>query len=226
MTTMEVSCAQTEMPLFMFWGKRMKVSVAESEDRIVLQLVSLISFNADLLKRLLSEHYLCYDPRCFHIFFVWHCAACQIGALSWGNSDITRYTGYIALNSKKVISTLTVHDWGFILVELNVSSCSALKAQVYNTFSSSTNGSENMAYYIKGLPLYTVLIGITSYDPYLSLTQNAKSALIAIGANLTGMQRESKLCFVAQIGQPAMSVSKMASPGGFNLNITVNVAGI
>ena len=83
-----------------------------------------------------------------------------------------------------------------------------------------------MAYYIKGLPLYTVLIGITSYDPYLSLTQNAKSALIAIGANLTGMQRESKLCFVAQIGQPAMSVSKMASPGGFNLNITVNVAGI
>ena len=80
-----------------------------------------------------------------------------------------------------------------------------------------------MANYINTLPLNTVLIGVTTDDPQRSLTQNAISALLAIGVNVAGLQYRGEVSFVAQIGQPAMTVAQMASPGGSSLKIVVNV---
>ena len=139
--------------------------------------------------------------------------------MSWGVSDINTYNGYIAANGN-----IMAYGSGFTLFELNVSSCS-LSNQRYFYIASTTNDSHNMAIYINGLPLNTVLIGITGNDVQQYLTQSAKSALLAIGVNVTGLQYGGKVSFVAQIGQPAKSVSQVAAPGGNNLKILVNVSG-
>ena len=82
-----------------------------------------------------------------------------------------------------------------------------------------------MTTYINGLPLNTVLIGVTANEATLTLTQNAISALLAIGVNVAGLLFRGKASFVTQIGQPALSVSQVAPPGGYNLRINVNVNG-
>ena len=81
--------------------------------------------------------------------------------MSWGNNDNTILSGYIAINGNIVISTNTVAYRGFNLVELDVSSCSSIKIRHFDTWES-TSDSENMAAYINGLPLNTVLIGVTA----------------------------------------------------------------
>jgi Interleukin-like EMT inducer len=91
--------------------------------------------------------------------------------------------------------------------------------------SRTNNVSNNMAIYINSLPLNTVLIGIAGYDVQKYLTQNAKSALLAIGVNVNELQYVGKVSFVAQIGQPAKTISKVATPGGNNLKIIVNLTG-
>ena len=119
-----------------------------------------------------------------------------------------------------MINTTTVAYRGFNLVQLDVSSCSPSNILHFDTHATTTN-SDNMATYINGLSLYTVLIGVTSGEAQGSLTQNAKSALLAIGVNVAGLQFRGKVSFVAQIGQPAMTVSQVAPPGGSNLDMTV-----
>ena len=86
------------------------------------------------------------------------------------------------------------------------------------------NDSNKMATYFYGLPRYTVLIGITSWEPTHSRTQNATSALFAIGVNVAGLQYRGRVSFVAQIGQPAMTVSQVAGPGSAG-TLPVNVTG-
>ena len=149
-------------------------------------------------------------------------AECPIEAVSWGHNDKMPFTGYIAINGKRVINTTSDAYRGFNLVEVDVRSCSASDIRHFDT-SASTTTSENMATYVIGLPLNTVLIGITSDDSQLSLTQNAKSALLAVGVNVNGLQFRGKVCFAAQIGQPTMSVSQVAPPGVYNLKLTVTV---
>jgi Interleukin-like EMT inducer len=129
--------------------------------------------------------------------------------------------GYIAINGKRVINTTSTAYAGFNLVELNVSSCSPSNILHFNTHASTTD-SNNMATYINGLPLNTVLIGITAD----ATTQNARESLFSIGVDLTGLDYYGKLIFVSQIGQPDMSVSRIESGGGNNLKMTVNVTGI
>ena len=133
--------------------------------------------------------------------------------------------GYVAINGMIMIITATNTYRGFNLVQLDVSSCSPSNILHFDTHATTTN-SDNMATYINGLSLNTVLIGVTSDDAQGSLTQNAKSALLAIGVNVTGLRYRGKLSFVAQIGQPAITVWQMATPCGGNVKITVNVTGI
>jgi Interleukin-like EMT inducer len=140
--------------------------------------------------------------------------------VSWGTLDISTYYGYIAINGNRVSTVYT----GFNLVELNVSSCSSSNIR-YFSISNTNNDSYNMAIYINSLPLNTVLIGATGYDAQQYLTQNAKSALLAIGVNVNELRYGGKVSFVSQIGQPAKTISKVASPGGSNLKIIVNVTG-
>ena len=86
--------------------------------------------------------------------------------------------------------------------------------------------SDNMATYINSLPLNTVLVGITTYDAQWSLTPKAKSALLANGVNVTGLQPDGKAAFVAQIGQPSLTVSQVDPPGGSNTKLTAKVSGM
>jgi Interleukin-like EMT inducer len=145
---------------------------------------------------------------------------CLLEAVSWGTFATSTYYAYIAINGNIVSYIYS----GFTLVELNVSSCSSSNIR-YFYISNTNNDSYNMAIYINSLPLNTVLIGATGYDVQQYLTQNAKSALVAIGVNVKELQYGGKVSFVSQIGQPAKTISKVATPGGNNLKIMVNVTG-
>jgi Interleukin-like EMT inducer len=135
-----------------------------------------------------------------------------------------QYNVYIAINGNKVISVL-VDFIGFIFVELDVSSCLPSQIVGFDTYDDTTNAN-NMADYMNGLPLNTVLIGVTSINAQQYLTQNATSALLAIGVDLTGLQDQGKASFVAQIGQPAKTVAQVVPTGGSNSKIIVKVTGM
>ena len=153
------------------------------------------------------------------------CLECLIEALAWGNWDNALYTGYVAINGNRVVKTTAdVYYRGFNLVQLDANSCSPTNILHFDTFDS-TSESDAMATYINCLPLYTVLIGITSDEASWSLNQNAKDALYAIGVNVAGLQFRGKVSFVAQIGQPGTSVSLIGTLGGNNVEISVNVTG-
>ena len=83
-----------------------------------------------------------------------------------------------------------------------------------------------MAVYIQNLPLSTVLIGVASNEVQQSLTPNARSALLSIGVDVTGLELYGKLIFVAPIGQRTATVAQVAPPGGANLRMQVLVRGI
>ena len=82
-----------------------------------------------------------------------------------------------------------------------------------------------MTLYINSLKPPTVLIGITAYDAAGSLSQSAMSALLAIGVDVTGLVYNGKVSFVAQIGQPSITVTQLGPRYGNNVKITVNVTG-
>ena len=144
--------------------------------------------------------------------------------MSWGSDDVTLYSGYVAINGNRVVSTTSADYMGFNLVEASISSCSATNMKHFDTYGSQLD-SENMATYIISLALNTVLIGITSDDVSLPLTQNVKSALLAIGVSVNGLQIGGKMSFVATIGQPSMTVSRVASSVSSNLKLAVNASG-
>jgi Interleukin-like EMT inducer len=150
------------------------------------------------------------------------CTECLIEALSWGASDTTS-KGYIAINGNKVISTYNGFS-GLFFVELDVSSCSPSNIVGFDPIDDTTNA-DKMADYINSLPLNTVLIGVTADDAQEYLTQNATSALLTIGVNLTGLQYQGKVSFMAQIGQPSKTVAQVAPSGGSNSKITVTMTG-
>jgi Interleukin-like EMT inducer len=110
------------------------------------------------------------------------------------------------------------------LVELNVSSCSPTSIRHYDTNIYAADVS-SLTSYINGLPLNTVLIGVTADEPQLLLDLNAKNAFLAIGVDLTGLQWAGKAIFVSQIGRPAITVLKVAAPNGNYLNMSVKVTG-
>ena len=144
--------------------------------------------------------------------------------MSWGYNDNMLFSGYITINGNKVISTTSSSSKGFNMAELNMSSCSASNLKNFNTGDDQSD-SDAMATYINGLPSNTVLIGVTADEASKSLTQNVKSALLAIGVNVSALTFRGKVAFAALIGQPSKSVSQVAPPGVYNLKINVNVNG-
>ena len=106
-----------------------------------------------------------------------------------------------------------------------MSSCSATNVVQFST-APGQQGSAGLTTYISSLQPSTVLIGITAYDAAGSLSQSAKSALLGIGVDVNGLVYNGKASFVAQIGQPAITVSQLGPSNGNNVKITVNVTGI
>jgi len=82
-----------------------------------------------------------------------------------------------------------------------------------------------MTNYINGLPMSTVLIGVTADDPHSNLEKLGVNALRSLGVDLSELLYRGKVAFVAQIGRPSVTVSRVASPGGNNLQISVTVRG-
>ena len=150
---------------------------------------------------------------------------CLIETSCYGCNDASTSNAYIAFNDDIIFNNiLNGAGSGFTLVELNVSSCSSTNVVTFGT-SGSIVAANNMVTYINSRPLNTVLIGITTCDAKQSLIQNATSALLTIGVNVTGLQYLGKASFVAQVGQPAIAVSQIASPTGGNLKLKVEVSG-
>ena len=148
--------------------------------------------------------------------------------MAWGFDDFPKDNGYIAIssriNSSRVISTNTGNK-GFFTAEINATTCTLSNFRNFDTCASSTD-SDNMATYINGLQLNTMLIGVTADDAKNSLTYNAINALLVIGVDVSGLQVRGKLGFVARIGQPAVTLYQVAPPGGGNVKITANITGI
>ena len=69
--------------------------------------------------------------------------ACLVEAVSWSMSDNMQFSGYIATNGNRVISTSEGYR-GFYLVEFDVSSCSSKNISNFDTCVS-TSVSDNMA---------------------------------------------------------------------------------
>ena len=138
--------------------------------------------------------------------------------------------GYLAINGSRwldiPLSPPNAISTGMNIVELNVTTCKALKTSYYQT-NSMTSESNSMATYINGLPTYTVLIGVSASDCFLSLNDNGISALLNVGVNITGLglRRFGKLTFVAQVGQPAMTLAQVGQPGGNGTKLTVSAMG-
>ena len=152
--------------------------------------------------------------------YAFYSTVCLIEALSSGNDDTPSTTAYISINGTKTNYPGT----GFNLVELNKSSCSASRASTYNT-NGYNSVADSMAAYIRNLTLSTVLIGVTSVDVQQSLTTNARNALLSIGVDVTALQFQGKVVFVAPIGQRNATVTQVGPKGGANLLMKVLVRG-
>jgi Interleukin-like EMT inducer len=159
------------------------------------------------------------------VFIIWCQTDCLIEAASYGGLESLSYA-YITINDMTVVSTTPSGNGGrgFNTVELSLSSCSATNVRHFDTYLSPAN-SENMANYINSLPLFTVLIGVTADDATYSLTQNLKSALLAIGVNVSGLKFRDQVSFVAQIGPEMMSVSKTAQNQTDSMKLMVTARG-
>jgi len=140
--------------------------------------------------------------------------------LSWGFGDSATFNGYITAG----ITTTSTNNRGFTIAQLNVTSCSISSTMSFDIWLS-TSESINMANYINGLPMSTVLIGVTADEPSRYLETNAKTALRSLGVDVSGLVFRGKVAFVVQIGRPSVRVSRIASSGGNNLQISVTVRG-
>jgi len=142
--------------------------------------------------------------------------------LSWGKNDNIISDGYITAG----ITTRSTNNRGFNIAQLNVASCSISSTRSFDTWLS-TSESINMANYINSLPISTVLIGVTADEPHGYLESTGQTALSSIGVlNVNALVHRGKVAFVAQIGRPSVTVSRIASSGGDNLQISVTVRGI
>ena len=151
---------------------------------------------------------------------------CVVDALSWGWRDEMQNNGHIT-TTRNTTSTKTTNNLGFNIVELNVTKCSTSNMRIFFDTSRSNSASSDMADYINGLPMSTVLIGVTAGGVGSGLETQGTTALLAIGVNVTGLEVwGGKLAFVAQVSRPALTVMRMGPQGGDNLEIKVNVKGI
>jgi len=149
-----------------------------------------------------------------------------VTALAWGTDDLIISDGYISAGSTTVWTSDSPDNLyrGFNIALLNVTTCSISSTMTFDTFLSSTN-SINLANYINGLPMSTILVGVTADEASSSLETNGQAALNSIGANVNGLLYRGKVAFVAQIGQQSATLSRTAAPGGNNVQISVTIRG-
>jgi len=145
--------------------------------------------------------------------------ACIVTGLSWGCSDVT-HNGYISAGNTTFVTT----ESGFHIATIDADSCSITSKVNFDTTHRRTD-SIDMANYINGLPMSTILIGVTADDPFYYLEANGRAALNNIGANVRGLVYFGKVAFVAQIGLPSATVLRIAPPGGDNLPISASIPG-
>ena len=150
-------------------------------------------------------------------------AKCAVKAMSFGGSDAS-IVGGVSLNNNVVLQTLWASSVfrGFNIIELNVSNCSVSSYRRFDTYLSSQ--ATAMANYINGLPVWTVLVGVTADEARNSLNVGAMNALLAIGVNVNGLVFQGKVSFIAQVGRPSIALMKMTTtpPQGV-LTLTADV---
>jgi len=158
---------------------------------------------------------------CFLTFVLRLSTGCLVTALSFGAVDNAIYNGYITAG----ITTISTNNRGFTIAQHNVTSCNMFSTRSFDTWLS-TSESINMANYINGLPMSTVLIGVTADEPTWHLETTGRNALSGLGVGLSGLVFRGKVASVVQIGRPSVTVSRLAPAGGNNLQISVMVQGI
>jgi len=144
-----------------------------------------------------------------------------VTGLSWGYCDDDAvHNGYITVGN----TTILTISGGFHIATIDAESCSITSIVHFDTDHNITN-SLNMANYAYRLPMSTILIGVTAFDATLNLEHVGKSALFSIGVNVDSLTYCGKVAFVAQIGRPSATVSRISPPGGNNLHILVSIPG-
>ena len=140
-------------------------------------------------------------------------AVCVVQAVSSGYGSPI---GGVTLNT--LAQQLQGFGIGFNILELDVGNCSISKFQEFNTCGSGYQATA-MADYISDLPKSTVLVGVTSDEAVSSLNAAARSALLAIGVDVSGLQFRGKVSFIAQVGRPSVALMKMETSPTINYAI-------
>lgn len=150
---------------------------------------------------------------------------------AWGYSDNVR-EGYIRVNGQqKLYSTQPgppdgpdAHTRGINLVTLDVATCTTSDVSNFDTYISEESSGQ-LVNYLNGLPVGTVLLGVTFDEPALLLTSAAKQALASIGVDVTGVNFRGKFEFIAVIGCPSKTLFKIAPVFGDNILLSAEVPG-
>lgn len=140
-------------------------------------------------------------------------AACTISAQSWSLDDAGRSnTGHVIVNGVHLVETRDRQDSadrGVHIVQLEL--CAVAARKHFDTFVSADNA-DSLADYINGLPVGSMIVGVTADDPCSQMTDRALFALKKIGVDVTERCGfHVKFAFAALIGQPAATVLKFGA---------------
>jgi len=106
-------------------------------------------------------------------------------------------------------------------------SCSAQEIRSFDTHASADDSTE-LIKYLQLLNQGSIIVGVSASDAVYLMTNDAKSTLQQLGADISDMQNKGSFGFIAQKGFPAKTVLRKAlteaeshlNPAHFNATIT------
>jgi hypothetical protein len=156
---------------------------------------------------------------------------CQIELQAWGFDDSNGKSGYIKVGGATVIvttRTTTYSGRGFFVSVVNFATCSASGYTNYDVYGSAA-AATTLAKYLQGLSANTIIAVVTA-DSVNSVSNTNLAAAVPtlkqIGiADAGTLDYRGKLAFVAQIGNPSITVEGLLPRNATNVNIGVSLTG-
>jgi len=159
--------------------------------------------------------------------------SCILSLRSWSFID-DEQIGYLIGNGVTLVNYAnegnydgTYANEGFNTAIIQPDTCTATQFLNFDTTGGlygDTADSERLAAYLRSLQNGTIIAGVTISSPVLiPLTDNAKSALLAIGVDPYQIGDATKVVFVATIGQPTFTKVNYDITFGNNLEMTAGV---
>jgi len=162
-------------------------------------------------------------------------ADCSVEVLAYSaygpDEGCTRQVGYVKLNG----ATAWEGFWcpyipgyrGVNTVLIDPFICSAQEIHHFDTYAS-TDAATELSDYLELLNHGSIIVGVSADEATNSLTDDAKSTLQELGADISDVQYKGSFGFIAQKGFPAKTVLRNAlteedshlNPAQFNATIT------